>query len=127
MFDNQELIKLCSNDQKRKAFIQDYKAWGVWFTQPELGLTFYKYDLPDCSRLIAMEYLRAPYPHEKTDCVGSSVTCSKHYLQLGSYFNPSAASVYQITDRLKALKEKLVKDQRPNARSTVYGMEASDV
>jgi len=112
MFNNLELTKLWSNDQKRKAFIQDYRAWGVWFTQPELDLTFYKYDMPDCSRLIAMEYLRAPYPGEKTDGNSSTVTCVKHYLQRGDYFNPSSAPGYQMTEHLKYLKEKLAKEQR---------------
>ena len=109
MFTKRELIKLWSNDQKRKAFIQDYKTWGLWFTQPELDLTFYKYDFPDGSRLIAIEYLREPHQYEKTD--GSeTVICNKYCLQRGAYFTPSAACGYEMTDHLKTLKEKLIKE-----------------
>lgn len=114
IFTNQKLVKLWSNDRKRKAFIQDFKAWGVWFTQPELNLTFYKFDLPDGSRLIALKYLRTPYPNEKPDGDTEPVSCSKHYLQRGAYFNPAAASGYEMADHLKFLKEKLMKEMKNN-------------
>ena len=38
MFTKQELVKLWANDQKRKSFINDYKVWGIWFSQPQLNL-----------------------------------------------------------------------------------------
>ena len=119
MFTNTQLVKLWSNDQKRKAFIQDYKTWGIWFTQPELKLTFFKYDLPDCTRLIVMEYLRAPYPGEKTDGNSAAITAIKQYIQRGDYFNPSSTSTYQMTDCLKYLKEKLSKELKQDDQRTV--------
>ncbi len=64
MFTTQEYIKHFSNDEKRKAFIADHRSWGVWFTQPELGLTYYKHDLPDGARIVVEEYFRAPYSGE---------------------------------------------------------------
>ena len=117
MYTKQELIKMWSNDQKRAAFIKDFKAWGVWFTQPELNLTYYKYDLPDGSRLIAMEYLRKAYLGEKVVGGDTAVTCHNHYLQSDAYFNPSSAPVYTMTNRLKDLKEKLAKELKENAQS----------
>ena len=117
MLTNQELVELWSNDQKRRAFAQDFKAWGVWFTQPELDLTFYKYDLPDFSRLIALEYLRASYPSERNGGSGDAITCNKFYLQRGAYFNPFAVSGYEIANHLKNLKGKLIKEMNPNAPS----------
>ena len=117
MHTNQELVKLLSNHKKRTAFIQDFKSWGVWFTQPELNLTYYKYDLSDGSRLIVMEYLRKPYPGEKTADGSTAIVCHNRYLQIGAYFNPFAASAYAITDHLKNLKEKLAKELRENARA----------
>ena len=114
MFTNEELIKQWSNDTKRKAFIQDFKAWGVWFTQPELDLTFYKYDLPNGARLIALEYLRSPYPGERTTGDSDVIICSKLYYQSGAHFTPSATSMFMIVDHLKCLKEKLVKEMKQN-------------
>lgn len=117
MFTNQELVKLWSNDQKRRAFVEDFKTWGIWFTQPELDLTFYKYDLPDGTRLTTMEYLREPYPSEKSDGNSDAIVCKKHYLKRGAYFNPSAASDYEMADHLKVLKEKLTKELKENVQS----------
>ena len=116
MFTNQELLMLWANDQKRREFVQNYNAWGVWFTQPELDLTFYKYDLPGGGRLIAMEYPREPYASEKHNGSGEAVTNHKFYLQHGKYFNPSAASDYEIADRLKDLKVNLSKEQKQRDR-----------
>ena len=110
MFTNQELVKLWTNDQKRKSFINDYKAWGVWITQPELDLTYYKYDLPGGGRIIAMEYLRSLFPSEKPAGNNKAVVCKSLYLQTGDYFNPSAVSDYTIAEHLKNLKAKLLKE-----------------
>ena len=54
MFTIQELLELWANDTTRREFIKDYKAWGVWFIQPELDLTYYKYDLPSGGRIIVL-------------------------------------------------------------------------
>jgi hypothetical protein len=99
-----------SNDQKRREFVKDFKPWGVWFIQPELGLTFYKYDLPDGNRIIAMEYVREPYYYEESK--GDVITCCRLYLQKEKYFNPSPVSEYVIADHLKELKVKLIKEQK---------------
>jgi hypothetical protein len=49
-------MQLWANTDKRREFIRNYSEWGVWLTVPELGLTCYKYDLPDGGRILAMEY-----------------------------------------------------------------------
>lgn len=116
MFTDQELLKLWSNDQKRREFVQNYSVWGVWFTQPELELTFYKYDLPGGGRVIAMEYPREPYYNETPDRNGDAVTGRKFYLQCGKYFNPSAVSESVIAGRLKEIKETLNKEQKQRDR-----------
>ena len=107
MYKKQELIKLWSNDKKRKAFVEDYKTWGVWFTQPELDLTFYKFDFENGSRLIVMEYLRSPYTSERTRIQSKSILCRRYYLQTGDYFNPSAVSDFAIAEHLKLMKMQL--------------------
>jgi len=109
MITNQELVNLWANDQKRRAFVNDYKSWGIWFSQPELDLTYYKYDLPGCGRIIVMEYLRSPYPSEKLTGSNKAVVCKTFHLQLGDYFNPSAVSEHVIAEHLKLLKAKLAK------------------
>jgi len=110
MFTTHELLSLWSNDQKRREFIKNYKVWGWWFSQPELNLTYYKYDLPGGGRIIAMEYLREPYTSERYKCREGFIKCENFYLQRGDYFNPSASSDHEIAEHLKHLKIVLAKE-----------------
>jgi hypothetical protein len=105
---NQELVKLWANADKRSAFLKSYKNWGCWLTVPELGLTYYRYDLPNNARILVMEYQRLnPYP---INGEGKIQTLSVYYLWEGEHFVPSPASEYQITNRLKELKMELQKE-----------------
>ena len=112
MFTEQELLQLWSNDQKRREFVKNYKVWGVWFTQPELDLTYYRYDLPGGDKLIAMEYQRGLYPGERHNGNGDSVMLINFYLQRGKYFTPTSVSDHVIAERLKDIKETLNKEQK---------------
>jgi hypothetical protein len=98
----QELAKLWANADKRRDFLKNYKEWGVWLTVPELGLTYYKYELPKDSSILAMEYTRPnPYP---VSGEGKFQTIATYYLWDGEYFTPNSVSEYTITDLLKKLK-----------------------
>lgn len=50
-----ELPKLKNNDQ-RKDWLRNYKDWGIWYQDENIGATYYKYDFEDGTRLIAEEY-----------------------------------------------------------------------
>ena len=112
MHTEQELLKLWANDEKRREFIKNYKEWGIWFTVPVLDLTFFKYDLPGGSMVIAMEYLREPYLSERNNGNGESFASAKFYLQRGKHFNPFSSSDHEMAGWLKDLKESLSKEQR---------------
>ena len=115
MFSVKELLLLWANDDKRREFIKDYKIWGLWFAQPELGLTFYKYDLPGGDRIIAMEYLREPGYYERQE--GSEfVIGNRFYLQRGKYFTPSSVFEGTIANHLKDIKVKLTAEQKQRDR-----------
>jgi hypothetical protein len=108
-----ELIKLWVNSDKRREFLKTYKEWGVWLTVQELGLTYYKYELPDGCRILAMEYQREnPYPVSGD---GERQTITVYYLWEGELFTPSPASEYTITDKLKNLKTAMQKELRAEA------------
>ena len=119
MFSNQELLSLWTNDTKRRAFVKNYKVWGVWFVQTELDLTYYKYDLPnDSGRIIAMEYFRDPYRYDESN---EPVLCVKFYLQRGKCFVPNEASDYNIADCLKNLRSTLNAEQKQRDRQCRCG------
>lgn len=50
-----ELPRFKNNDQ-RKEWLRNYKAWGLWYTDKNINVNYYKYDFADGSRLVATEY-----------------------------------------------------------------------
>lgn len=49
------LPELKNNDQ-RKEWLANYKAWGLWYRDENIDVNYYKYDFPDGSRLVVAEY-----------------------------------------------------------------------
>lgn len=108
MQNRKKLIALWSNDKIRRAFLKTYKEWGVWFEQPQTNCTYYKYDLPDGSKVIVMEYLGYnAYP----EMFGGSDYSIKTqmFLQTKEYFQPNVASDSYISNYLKGVKTKMLK------------------
>lgn len=112
MYTTQELLELWANNEKRREFVNNYKAWDVWITQPELGLTYYKYELPDGKKLIAMEYLREPNSWDTDAGHDETIVNTNFYIWKGRHFNPAPASEYEMADCLKNLKGTLSKEQK---------------
>lgn len=54
--DQSELPKFKNNDQ-RKEWLRNYKDWGLWYTDRNIDVNYYKYDFADGSRLVVAEYL----------------------------------------------------------------------
>lgn len=54
--DQPELPKFKNNDQ-RKEWLRNYKDWGLWYTDRNIDVNYYKYDFADGSRLVVVEYL----------------------------------------------------------------------
>lgn len=50
-----ELPRFKNNDQ-RKEWLKNYKAWGLWYTDKNINVNYYKYDFADGSRLVVAEY-----------------------------------------------------------------------
>ena len=51
-----ELPTFRNNDQ-RKEWLRDYKAWGLWYEDKNIGARYYKYDFSNGARLIAETYI----------------------------------------------------------------------
>lgn len=48
------------NNDQRKEWLRNYKAWGLWYEDKNIGVKYYKYDFENGARLIVEEY--APDP-----------------------------------------------------------------
>lgn len=50
------------NNDQRKEWLRNYKAWGLWYTDNYTGVKYYKYDFTNGARLIVEEYEKEPLP-----------------------------------------------------------------
>ena len=79
-----ELQKLRNNDQ-RKAFLNNYREWPVWFRVNEASEVYYRYDLPDESSIVICEYhFYLPWLSKDQDRTGTREYLLKpgyHYLE----------------------------------------------
>ena len=56
--EQQPELPIFKNNDQRKAWLRDYKAWGLWYEDGNIGARYYKYDFENGARLIAEEYTR---------------------------------------------------------------------
>lgn len=52
----QSPLPIVRNNDQRKEWLRNYKAWGLWYTDEHIGVRYYKYDFENGARLIAEEY-----------------------------------------------------------------------
>ena len=45
-----------SNNDQRRAFLDSYTDWPVWFEVPQADEVYYRYDLPDGSSIVICRY-----------------------------------------------------------------------
>lgn len=50
-------LPIFRNNDQRKAWLRNYKAWGLWYEDKNIGATYYKYDFENGARLIAETYI----------------------------------------------------------------------
>lgn len=53
-------IPIMRNNDQRKEWLRNYKAWGLWYTDNHTGVKYYKYDFENGARLIVEEYDKVP-------------------------------------------------------------------
>lgn len=54
---NQPALPQFRNNDQRKEWLRNYKAWGIWYKDEHIGCTYYKYDFDNGARLIAETYV----------------------------------------------------------------------
>ncbi len=57
------VLPIMKNNDQRKEWLRNYKAWGVWYEDKNIGVKYYKYDFENGARLIVEEY--APDPVDR--------------------------------------------------------------
>ena len=86
------------NEKRRKAWLENYRAWGVWLRVPQLGMTYYRYDFGNGDFVIVDE-VEAP----KTSYNKEGINRHWHLLEKTGYrstWNPGGNGKSEIIDYL---------------------------
>lgn len=67
--ESREQLPKFRNNEERKKWLNEYKAWGLWYRDGNIDVNYYKYDFHDGSRLIVAEYPQreSTWSNEKND------------------------------------------------------------
>lgn len=57
-------LPIMKNNDQRKEWLRNYKSWGLWYEDKNVGIKYYKYDFVNGARLIVEEF--DPDPSEKS-------------------------------------------------------------
>lgn len=55
-------LPIMKNNDQRKEWLRNYKSWGLWYEDKNVGIKYYKYDFANGARLIVEEYEKEPLP-----------------------------------------------------------------
>lgn len=72
-------LPIMKNNDQRKEWLRNYKSWGLWYEDKNVGIKYYKYDFANGARLIVEEY--APDQGEQKSWWASKTTES-YYMHL---------------------------------------------
>lgn len=103
-----ELPVMRNNDQ-RKAFLDTFHDWPVWFRVPEASEVYYRYDLPDGTALVICEYQywlewRVKYGYEESP---ESVGTREYFLVPGyHYLHDCLSNRTTMIEKLKEIQKK---------------------
>lgn len=53
---SQPQLPVLKNNDQRKEWLKDYKAWGLWYRDEHIDVNYYKFDFDNGSRLIVAEF-----------------------------------------------------------------------
>ena len=101
-----ELPKLRNNDQ-RKAFLNNYREWPVWFRVNEASEVYYRYDLPDGSSIVICEYRQwISWKEKYTDENPDSIGIREYLLKQGyHYLEDCKTNTSFLVDHLKNIQK----------------------
>ena len=97
-----ELPRLRNNDQ-RKAFLNNYREWPVWFRVNEASEVYYRYDLLDGSSIVICEYhFYLPWLRKDQDRTGTR----EYLLKLGyHYLEDCKTNTTTLVEHLKNIQK----------------------
>lgn len=115
LLEQPELPRLKNNDQ-RKEWLRNYKEWGLWYKDENIGVKYYRYIFADGTQLIAEEYPNSYFDYTSyLHLVGgpSERTLNQH----GSYRYPYHEKYTRYPDNESEIVEFLKHIQKGDKKS----------
>lgn len=113
-YQDQPELPLMRNNDQRKAFLDGYMDWPVWFEVSQADEAYYRYDLPDGSSIVICQYRywaewKEKYSDEDPDC-----TATREYLLKPGYhyLHDCRTNRSALVDHLKDIQKRLVRRKR---------------
>lgn len=101
-----ELPKMRNNDQ-RKAFLNNYQTWPVWFEVPQASEVYHRYNLPDGTSIVICEYhMWLEWKEKYSDQDPHSIGTREYLLKPGYHY------LHDCLTNRTALVEKLKEVQK---------------
>lgn len=95
------------NMTERKAFVQDYRSWGVYIEIPELTMRVFRKELPDGSIIYACEYKTSYYTHSVNPYGDDEWWPAQYQLvEKGERFKPTWDSITSIIEHMSSTRRK---------------------
>lgn len=101
-----ELPKLRNNEQ-RKAFLDNYQTWPVWFEVPQASEVYHRFDLPDGSSIVICEYhMWLSWKEKYSDEDPHSTGTREYLLKPGyHYLHDCRTNTTALVDHLKNVQK----------------------
>ena len=105
-------LPIMKNNDQRKEWAENYKAWGEWYYDEHIDCHYYKYDFSNGDRLVVEEYLnRCRYwGHESDNAYYHLLQINKQAYEKNRTFEQKyvheTTSITEIVDYLKDLQKK---------------------
>lgn len=99
-------LPVLRNNEQRKAFLENYQIWPVWFEVPEASEVYHRYDLPDGSSIVTCEYFMYSAWRERYG-ENPVTTCRREYLLKPGYkyFHDCETNTTALVEHLKNVQK----------------------
>lgn len=110
-------LPLLKNNDKRKEWLRNYKEWGLWYEDENIGVKYYRYIFVDGTQLIAEEYPISYFDYTSyLHLVGGP--SERTLNQYGSYRYPYHEKYTRYPDNESEIVEFLKHIQKGNKKSS---------
>jgi len=113
-----QVLPVLKNNDKRIEWIKNYKEWGVWYIDHNINARYYRFNFPDESYIIAVEYKSKVFRFKPQDETEEFSTAHFHLVKKDCFYSPYDCSQTEIIEYLKNMNMELWKKANSDSVKT---------